>query len=52
MESRTRARRCVPPRLGHPEEFAALAEHIIENDYLNAEAIRLDAGTRLGPRSR
>jgi NAD(P)-dependent dehydrogenase (short-subunit alcohol dehydrogenase family) len=41
-----------PKRLGHPEEFAALAEHLIENDYLNAEAIRLDAGTRLGARSR
>jgi NAD(P)-dependent dehydrogenase (short-subunit alcohol dehydrogenase family) len=41
-----------PPRLGHADEFAALAEHLIGNDYLNAEAIRLDAGARLAPRSR
>lgn len=41
-----------PPRLGDPAEFAALAEHLIVNDYLNAETIRLDAGARLGPRSR
>jgi NAD(P)-dependent dehydrogenase (short-subunit alcohol dehydrogenase family) len=41
-----------PQRLGLPSEFAALAEHLILNDYLNAEAIRLDAGVRLGPRSR
>jgi NAD(P)-dependent dehydrogenase (short-subunit alcohol dehydrogenase family) len=41
-----------PQRLGLPSEFAALAEHLIVNDYLNAEAIRLDAGVRLGPRSR
>jgi hypothetical protein len=38
--------------LGLPAEYAALAEHLIVNDYLNAEAIRLDAGVRLGPRSR
>jgi NAD(P)-dependent dehydrogenase (short-subunit alcohol dehydrogenase family) len=41
-----------PQRLGLPAEFAALAEHLIVNDYLNAEAIRLDGGVRLGPRSR
>jgi NAD(P)-dependent dehydrogenase (short-subunit alcohol dehydrogenase family) len=41
-----------PRRLGHADEFAALAEHLISNDYLNAEAIRLDAGARLTPRSR
>ena len=41
-----------PQRLGLPAEYAALAEHLIVNDYLNAEAIRLDAGVRLGPRSR
>jgi NAD(P)-dependent dehydrogenase (short-subunit alcohol dehydrogenase family) len=41
-----------PQRLGLPAEYAALAEHLIANDYLNAEAIRLDAGVRLGPRSR
>jgi len=41
-----------PQRLGLPAEYAALAEHLIANDYLNAESIRLDAGVRLGPRSR
>jgi NAD(P)-dependent dehydrogenase (short-subunit alcohol dehydrogenase family) len=39
-----------PPRLGRPEEFAALVRHIIENDYLNGEVIRLDGALRMGPR--
>jgi 3-hydroxyacyl-CoA dehydrogenase/3-hydroxy-2-methylbutyryl-CoA dehydrogenase len=38
-----------PKRLGHPDEFARLAEAIITNPYLNGEVIRLDAATRLGP---
>lgn len=37
-----------PKRLGHTAEFAALVGHILENTYLNAELIRIDAGTRLG----
>lgn len=36
-----------PKRLGQPHEFAALAQHIIENDYLNGEVIRLDGGLRM-----
>lgn len=36
-----------PPRLGRPEEFAALVRHIVENPMLNGEVIRLDAGTRM-----
>ena len=36
-----------PQRLGYPEEFAALAVHIIENDYINGETIRLDGGIRM-----
>jgi 3-hydroxyacyl-CoA dehydrogenase/3-hydroxy-2-methylbutyryl-CoA dehydrogenase len=36
-----------PKRLGQPEEFAALAVHVIENVMLNAETIRLDAGLRM-----
>jgi len=36
-----------PVRLGYPDEFAALAHHIIENTYLNGEVIRLDGGIRL-----
>ncbi len=39
-----------PPRVGRPQEFAALAAHIVENTYLNAECIRLDAATRLNAR--
>jgi NAD(P)-dependent dehydrogenase (short-subunit alcohol dehydrogenase family) len=39
-----------PPRLGRPEEYAALVRHIIENDYLNGEVIRLDGALRMGPR--
>src|SRR5208283_4963013 len=36
-----------PPRLGRPDEFAALAQHIIENEMLNGETIRLDGAVRL-----
>jgi len=39
-----------PRRFGTPEEFAALVRHIMENRLLNAETIRLDAGTRLTAR--
>jgi NAD(P)-dependent dehydrogenase (short-subunit alcohol dehydrogenase family) len=36
-----------PPRLGQPDEFAALAQHIIENEMLNGETIRLDGALRM-----
>lgn len=36
-----------PSRLGHPDEFAALATHIVENRYLNAATFALDAGARI-----
>ena len=39
-----------PSRLGQPEEFAALAAHIIENEMLNGETIRLDGALRMAPR--
>jgi NAD(P)-dependent dehydrogenase (short-subunit alcohol dehydrogenase family) len=39
-----------PQRLGRSEEFAALVGHIIENQMLNGEVIRLDAAIRLAPR--
>lgn len=39
-----------PPRLGRPEEFADLVHHIVENDYLNGETIRLDGAIRMAPR--
>ncbi len=39
-----------PPRLGRPEEYAALAAHICENTMLNGECIRLDGAIRMTPR--
>ncbi len=39
-----------PKRFGEPEEFAALAAHIVENSYLNGEVIRLDGALRMEPR--
>ncbi|HEX7737653.1 MAG TPA: 3-hydroxyacyl-CoA dehydrogenase [Ktedonobacteraceae bacterium] len=39
-----------PPRLGKPPEYAALAKHIIENEMLNGEVIRLDGAIRMAPR--
>lgn len=36
-----------PPRLGSPAEFAALACHIVQNEMLNGECIRLDGALRL-----
>jgi NAD(P)-dependent dehydrogenase (short-subunit alcohol dehydrogenase family) len=39
-----------PKRLGQPEEFAALAAHIVTNTHLNGEVIRLDGALRMAPR--
>jgi NAD(P)-dependent dehydrogenase (short-subunit alcohol dehydrogenase family) len=39
-----------PPRLGRPEEYAALAAHIFDNAMLNGETIRLDGAIRMQPR--
>ena len=39
-----------PPRLGRPDEFAALARHIVENEMLNGCVIRLDGAIRMAPR--
>ncbi|MBZ4521767.1 SDR family NAD(P)-dependent oxidoreductase [Mycobacterium avium] len=39
-----------PTRLGHPDEFAMLATHIVENPMLNGEVIRLDGALRMAPR--
>ncbi len=39
-----------PPRLGKPEEYAALAKHIVENEVLNGTVIRLDGAIRMGAR--
>jgi NAD(P)-dependent dehydrogenase (short-subunit alcohol dehydrogenase family) len=45
-----RALTLYPPRLGHPEEFAKLVLHIVDNELLNGEVIRLDGAIRLPPR--
>ncbi len=39
-----------PSRLGKPDEYGALAVHIIENPMLNGEVIRLDGALRMAPR--
>lgn len=39
-----------PKRLGHPEEFASLAAHVVTNTHLNGEVIRLDGALRMAPR--
>lgn len=39
-----------PSRLGRPDEYAALAKHIVENEMLNGEVIRLDGALRMAPR--
>jgi NAD(P)-dependent dehydrogenase (short-subunit alcohol dehydrogenase family) len=39
-----------PPRLGRPEEYAALVVQVVENSMLNGETIRLDGALRMAPR--
>jgi len=39
-----------PPRLGRPEEYAQLAQQIVENEMLNGETIRLDGAIRMAPK--
>jgi NAD(P)-dependent dehydrogenase (short-subunit alcohol dehydrogenase family) len=39
-----------PSRLGRPDEYAALVRHILENEMLNGEVIRLDGALRMGPK--
>lgn len=39
-----------PSRLGQPQEYAHLVQHIIENVMLNGEVIRLDGAIRMGPK--
>jgi NAD(P)-dependent dehydrogenase (short-subunit alcohol dehydrogenase family) len=39
-----------PRRLGHPDDFAALVEHLARNPYLNGEVIRLDGALRMPPK--
>lgn len=37
-------------RMGKPEEFASLVQHIVENAYLSGEVIRMDGALRMAPR--
>ncbi|GEO80230.1 SDR family NAD(P)-dependent oxidoreductase [Pararhodospirillum oryzae] len=39
-----------PSRMGQPEEFAMLVQHIVENPLLNGEVIRIDSAVRLAPK--
>jgi len=39
-----------PKRMGQSREYAALVQHICENDYLNGEVIRLDGALRFPPK--
>jgi NAD(P)-dependent dehydrogenase (short-subunit alcohol dehydrogenase family) len=39
-----------PPRLGRPDEYAQLAQAIVENQMLNGETIRLDGAIRMPPK--
>lgn len=51
MPDTVRARRegdfVFPKRPGRPSEFAFFVQHLVENDYLNADCFRLDAGMRM-----
>ena len=52
MTEEVRAGLCAdvpfPPRLGRAEEYADLAQHIVENTMLNGEVIRIDGALRMG----
>ena len=39
-----------PSRLGKPEDYAKLVKHILDNDMLNGEVIRLDGAIRMPPK--
>lgn len=51
MSEEIRARReqgfVYPRRAGRPAEFASFVQHLTENDYLNADCLRIDAGLRM-----
>jgi hypothetical protein len=39
-----------PHRLGQPREYASLVRHIIENNMINGETIRIDGAIRMAPK--
>lgn len=50
MREKFEAKVPFPSRFGHPEEFAALAEHLITNRYVNGQVVRLDGAIRFDPK--
>ena len=50
MTAHLEASDVVLRRLGEPDEYAALAQHLLENSYLNGEVIRLDGAVRFQPK--
>lgn len=50
VQDSLKATSIFPKRLGLPNEFAALALHIIENSFINGEVIRLDGALRMQPK--
>lgn len=50
MREKLEAKVPFPSRFGEPDEFAALAEHLITNRYLNGQVIRLDGAIRFDPK--
>jgi hypothetical protein len=48
--SRTGGQTFSPRRIGHPDEYAALVQHIVENQMLNGETIRIDGAIRMAAR--
>ena len=48
--NRARAAEEISARLGDPAEYAALALHIVGNQMLNGETIRLDGAIRMAPK--
>jgi NAD(P)-dependent dehydrogenase (short-subunit alcohol dehydrogenase family) len=50
MRSALEAKVPFPSRFGEPDEFAALAEHMVTNRYLNGQVVRLDGAIRFDPK--
>jgi NAD(P)-dependent dehydrogenase (short-subunit alcohol dehydrogenase family) len=50
LRAKLEAKVPFPRRFGEPDEFAALAEHMITNRYLNGQVIRLDGAIRFDPK--
>ena len=50
MREKLEAKVPFPSRFGEPDEFAALAEHLVTNRYINGQVIRLDGAIRFDPK--